>query len=225
VQVLTSKKQQDPLSVACLSSSLVVGGDPASVRHVITNRDQGPGPNAVLAAKAAELSLTNDIWLVSRVPPADLTGDVAAGSIGGNPQMEMLRSIEQASGGVKLGPNLLLTADVTTRTPKDAESLAAVVRLIIGLAASGNRDAKQAAAILEKLALRVEGNTLRLSFSIPEAELNKSIQAAMERSRQRAATAAAVDPSASAPPPQPTGVTIYSSPKDMGVVELPPQKQ
>ena len=50
-----------------------------------------------------------------------------------------------------------------------------MLRLFIGLAASNNRDAKQAAAILEKLVLRAEGNSVKLSFSIRRRELERLI--------------------------------------------------
>ncbi len=215
VQIIT-KKQEQPLSLACLNSTIVVGGDPESVRTAIARRSNGGGPDPELAAKAAEMRAANDIWLVSRVSPADLTDKVPAGAVAGNPQLELLRSVEQASGGMKFGPDLLLTADLTAHTPKDAETIASTMRLFIGLAASSQRDAKQAGAILEKLALRAEGNSVKLSFSIPQAELTKSIESAMTR----AAQVRLPEP----PRPEPTGVTIYSSPKDMGVKELPPQK-
>jgi hypothetical protein len=223
VQIMTKNQQEQPLSMACLDASMILGGDPESVRSAITRRDQGPGPDAALAAKAAAMSEQNDIWFVSHVSPADLTGDAPDGGPAGAPQMELLRSIEQASGGLKLGKDLVLAADVTTHTPKDAESIAAMLRLFIGLAASNKRDAKQAAAILEKLVLRAEGNSVKISFSIPEAELEKSIHQAMEQASQNAVAALAGRPVIAPPPPEPTGVTIYSSPRDMGVVKLPPQ--
>lgn len=227
VQVLTMKKQgAEPMSVACFDASLVVGGDPESVRAAILRRDQGAAPNAALAAKVNELGATNDIWMVSRVSPAELTGEVAAGKIGGNPQMEMLKSIEQVSGGLKFGSDLMLTADVTTRTPAEAQNIAATLRLFIGLAASGNRNAKDAAAILQKLALRAEGNSVKLSFSMPEAEIRKSFEAAMQQALARGARpAGGAAVRVATPKPAPTGITIYSSPKDMGVVTLPPPKQ
>ena len=220
VQILTKNQQEQPLSMACLDASTILGGDPESVRGAITRRDQGPGPDAALTAKALAIGAENDIWFVSHVSPAALTGDAPTAGAAG-PQMELLRSIEQASGGVKFGTDFVLAADVTTKTSKDAESIAAMLRLFIGLAASNKRDAKQAAAILEKLVLRAEGNSVKLSISIPQAELEKSIQQAME-ARKNALSAMAGEPVISQPPP-PTGVTIYSSPRDMGVVKLPPQ--
>jgi hypothetical protein len=215
VQVLT-KQQEQPVAMACLNRTLIVGGDPETVRTTLARRNQAPGPRVELAAKAAEMRAAYDIWFVSHVSPADLTANAPDTHIAANPQLDLMRSIEQASGGLKFGSDFTMAADLTARTPKEAEDIAAALRLFIGLAASNQRDSKQAAAILEKLALATEGNTVKMSFSIPQAELVKSIEAAMERVRQTA-------PAAPAPPP-PTDVKVYSSPKDMGVVTIAPPK-
>jgi hypothetical protein len=234
VQILT-KKQDGPLSMACLDPSLIIGGDPESVRAAITNHGKGTGPDAELVAKAAALSLANDIWFASRVSPADLAGDVAAGKPGANPQLELMRSIEQASGGLKFGPDLLIRADLVTHTAKDAEGLAAAVRLIIGMAASSSQNSKETAAALQKLKLSTEGKTVKFSISIPEAEIAKAFQASMQNAMRQARTGSlgiAKPPAANAPAravvqpkPQPAGITVYSSPEDMGVVTLPAPKQ
>jgi hypothetical protein len=52
---------------------------------------------------------------------------------------------------------------------------------------------------------------------VPEAEIASSIRAALtEAAKPKPAEAQ----QAQAPPPEPTGVTIYSSPKDMGTVTI-----
>lgn len=240
VIMTTNGQGSEPMSLVCLNNSLMVGGDPESVRTAVSRNGAGPGPNPDLASKAAEMSLGYDIWLVSRVSPADFTGDAPATKFGGGVQMELLRSIEQASGGIKFGTNIVIAADLTTHTPKDAEGIASVLRLIIGLAASNQRNAKQAAAILEKLSLNADGNSVKLSFSMPQAELAQAVRSSFESmmsqvksgathgSSQGTRPAGVVWPSPAGvvrPKPQPTGVTIYSSPRDMGTVTLPPQTQ
>jgi hypothetical protein len=235
--IMTTKGQgSEPMSLVCVNSSLLMGGDMESVRAALSRNGPGTGPNPGLAAKAAEMSLGYDIWLVSRVSPADFTGDAPQTNVGGSVQMELLRSIEQASGGVKFGTNILIAADLTTHTPKDAEGIVSVLRLFIGLAASNQHNAKQAAAILEKLSLNADGNSVKLSFSMPEAELAQAVQSSMggmmaqmkSGAAQGSAPAGVVRPNSAGvvrPKPQPTGVTIYSSPRDMGTVTLPPQSQ
>jgi hypothetical protein len=214
VQIVTRKaEQEEPLAMALLGGSLFAGGDPESVRALIERRGRSQNLQPRLAVKATEMALANDIWVVLNASPAEFAG--GASGLGSGPMTDLVQSIEQASVGVKFGADLVVSADIATHTPKDAEGLAAALRLFIGLAASSQRDAKQAGAILEKLKLRAEGNTVKLWLAVPEAEIASSIRAAME---------AAAQPKAEQPPPppEPTGVTIYSSPKDMGVVTLPP---
>jgi|GEM_PF-641127 len=225
VTVLT-KQQAEPMSFACLDRSLMIGGDPESVRSAISRRGSPAGLDVAFVTKAVSLSRTYDIWLSSRISPA-LLADIPNAPPSAGPQMELIKSIEQASGGLKFGTDLLLAAEIVTKTPKDAESIAAVIRMVAGLAASNGRDAKKAAALLEKLALRTEGNTLSMSLTIPEAELRKSIQASVAAAMQRGATPAAEPAAEPAPEPVPTAPTeikIYSSPRDMGNVTIPPPK-
>ncbi|HVX66920.1 MAG TPA: hypothetical protein VHA11_09980 [Bryobacteraceae bacterium] len=209
VQVIT-REQEQPVAMACLDASFILGGDPETVRATIARRAQASGPGAALEARAAAMRAEHDIWFVSSVPPAGLAA---------TPQAGMLGQVEQASGGLKFGEELAITADLTAHTPKDAETMASGLRLFAGLAAS-NRNSKQAAAILEKLVLRTEGNSVKLSLAIPEAELEKAFETAVASARQASAPAAAPAASTAAS----TELKVYSSPKDMGVVTLPPPK-
>jgi hypothetical protein len=216
VQILTRQEGQDePLATALLSPSLIAGGDPESVRAAIERRRQNQRLQPRLAVKAADMALANDFWLVLNAPPTEFTGGTSPLETGA--MADLVQSVEQASAGVKFGTDLLVSADIQTRTPKDAAGLAAALRLFIGLAASSQRDAKQAGAILEKLKLRAEGNAVRLWMSVPEAEIASSIRAALT---EAAKPKPAEGQQAQAPPPEPEGVTIYSSPKDMGTVTI-----
>ena len=217
VQIVTRKGElEEPLATAFLSSSLIAAGDPESVRALIERRGRSQHLQPRLAVKAADMALANDFWVVLSASPAEFSG--GSSGFGSGPMADLVQSIEHASAGVKFGTDLLVSADIAAHTPKDAEGLTAALRLFIGLAASSQRDAKQAGAILEKLKLHAEGNTVKLWLAVPQAEIASSIRAALE-------AAAHPNPAEQPPPPpEPTGVTIYSSPKDMGVVTLPPVK-
>jgi hypothetical protein len=210
VRVFT-RTVDEPFSVALLSRALLVAGDPERVRQTI-RRGPGPGLAPELAAKAAELSAMH-VWFAAVIPTSALASPDLPQGI--NP--ELAKAIRQISGGITFGNDVVFACDLLARTPKDAESIAGIVRMFIGLAASSNRDAKEAAAVLEKLSIRTEGPSVRLGLTIPQAELVRWAQQARERA------AASQAPARPAPPP-PSGVTVYSSPQDMGVVTLPPPK-
>ncbi len=94
-------------------------------------------------------------------------------------------------------------------TLKSVEQVSGGLRFLVGLARS-----RQPAAASFTEDLKVTGRTMNLSVSIPEAEVEKMILAT------RKAAPKAAEPAK----PAETGITVYSSPSDMGVVKIPPPK-
>jgi hypothetical protein len=148
--------------------------------------------------------------------------------LGGLLKGDALQSIQEASGGIRLGRDIQFALEVVTRSEKDASSLADVFKFLMGLALTQGKP--EQAKLLENLQLNVEGTRVRFGLTIPEQEIAKMIEA-----QKQAAAAAAARKKAPAKPgstepvvvqssPQDTGITVYSSPKDMGVVKLPPPK-
>ncbi len=64
VRILT-RQQKQPLSIAILDPTLLLGGDPQTVRSAIARRSLPGSPDPVLTAKARELGASYDIWLVA----------------------------------------------------------------------------------------------------------------------------------------------------------------
>lgn len=213
-----TKKQQEPVSLACLDSSLVIGGDPESVRTAVARRGGSGGPDPALAAKANELRRGQDIWVVARVSPSELAGDVPVPEFAGALQGDFVKSVRRFSGGLKFGPELLLSADLVTRTAEDAAGIAAALKMLLGLATSDRQNANSLAPLLEKLNLRADGDTVKIALAVPEEQLAQLFQSSLQGLMQGARKTAA----APAPPAPPRNdVIIYSSPKDMGVVKVP----
>ncbi len=219
VRILT-RQQKQPLSIAILEPSLLLGGDPQSVRSAIARRSLPGSPDPVLTAQARELGASYDIWLVAggglaglapQKPPSQF------GALAGN----LEKSIQQLGAGVKFGPMLQISVDVATRTDKDATAMADALKMLIGLAASG-KNAQQVKPMLDSLQLRVEANTVKLNIVIPEDQLMATMQpAGTRRTRMTGRSPELVIQGSS---PQNAGVTIQSSPSDMGVVTLPAPK-
>ncbi len=203
-----TKADKEPFSLALLKPALLIGGDPDSVRAAI-RRGPSAGPAASLAAKAASLN-TWHIWFAAIIP------ETATADMPDNPQAKILKTIEQVSGGINITQDLSIALDVLAKTPDDAQAMGGMVRMFAGLAASNNRNAKEAAAILEKLVIKNEGNNLRLSLTIPQAELAKMAQQIQSQMMGSAKPAEK---------PAPSGdIVIQSSPDDMGTVKMPPPK-
>ncbi len=201
VQVLTGKKPTDAW-FAFLDSATAAIGDAQSVKGVIDRRGSGGGPEARLRARIDQLSSSYDFWVISAAPVSDLARGAADEQLGGAMKGDILKAVVETSGGIKFGADLLIGIEAVSRTEKDAAALADVVRFFVGMAQmSAQKDPKAASAIqfLQRLQLTAEGNVTRMSLSVPGAELEKLIRQAQ----------AAVPKG---------GLTIQSSPKDMGTV-------
>lgn len=210
VEIVTSGKEQ-PMAVALLEDSLLIAGDPASVRGAVARRGRPGQVSAELRRKAAALSAQYDLWGVSTLPPAELTAQAPQADTMGILRGGAMKAIEEASGGIRLGRDLQLMVSTVSRSEQDAANLANALRFFLGMAQS-----RQPAGQSFLQDLKLDGRNLTISVSIPEAEIEKMIAAMRSGRRAGGATKPAA--------PAETGVTIYSSPSDMGVVKIPGPK-
>jgi hypothetical protein len=228
--------QAQPFSFVCLDNNVLIGGDPDSVRRAISRRSQPVALDPGMTSKAGDLSLAYDIWMIVKMPSGGLSSGGADPKLGAAFNSGLMRTIQQISGGLKFGPKLLIALDLKARDDKDASSLAGAVKMLVDMAASGggSRTDKSMAALLDSLAVRPEGDSVKISLAIPEEQLKKtfeSMSAGIVQSLKvrvqggPGAGAGAGTPAAAPPAPADTGITVYSSPRDMGVVKLPPPKQ
>jgi hypothetical protein len=161
-----------------------------------------------------------DFWAVSMVPAANLAGKTTDASVSGILQGDVMQNILESSGGIKFGNDLLLAGEAVMRSAKDATALADVVRFLTGMVQMAAQKTPQAGAsmtLLQRLDIKTEGNIARISFTIPQAELQKLIQQVQETAKKQAAATTAPRPQA----PKPGGdIVIQSSPKDMGTVVI-----
>jgi hypothetical protein len=148
-----------------------------SVRGVI-DRGQGPGLSAELTAKVNALSGAQDAWFVSVVPLSELAGRLPDSAAGGALKGDALKSIQQASGGVKFDQVINVSAELIALTAQDATSLADAVRLLASLATLQHKPQDQALqAVLNTLTVKAEANAVRVGLAIPEALLESLIPA------------------------------------------------
>ena len=226
IPVLSMKQQTGATMVALLDPSMVAVGDQKSVQGAIDRHGVNVGLDSRLVARVQEMSRQYDFWMVGKVPEGALSAaSTSAPQFGGLMQGDVMKSIVEFGGGVKLGPEMTIAGEAVTKTEKDAAALADVVKFFIGMAQmSAQKDPKSAntMAFLQKLNLRAEGNVAKMSLTIPAAEMEKAVQAAMAQAMQQAMIAA---PSSAAPvrqtpaaAPPGGGLVITSSPRDMGTV-------
>ncbi|MGA2436404.1 MAG: hypothetical protein ABSG25_14095 [Bryobacteraceae bacterium] len=204
----TTKRNQ-PYAIALVSPVLVVVGDPESVRAAIDRQGKPGGLNSGLAAQAELLAKSNDIWVAGRVPP-EVKAKMAA-----SPMTAMFQSTRQFGGGLKFGANIRFGFELVNSTPADAKAISDMLRGFIAMAGATQKQEAQAA--LQNIDMHVEGSTVKIALSVPEDEFIKGAQAGFD---SVSAHMNAMMGPAPTPTPVPTGVTIYSSPGDMGTVKI-----
>jgi hypothetical protein len=219
---------------AILDNATAALGDARSLRSVIDRRSGGRGLNPRLATRAQQLSEQYDIWGVSMMPVSEWASKVPDQNVSGVMQGDALRSIEQSSGGIRFGNVIEISGEAVTRSEKDATALADVIRFLTGLVQLNQKDARITgpAKLLQSLDLRTEGNVMKLSLFVPEADLEKFIVDAKAQAQKSAearktqAPSGTQVPSGTQPPPrrrapaaQSGGLTIHSS---EGTIQIKP---
>lgn len=205
--LLAEEKQGEPMALAFLDATLMAAGDPASVRGAIARRGRGSLVAGEIRRAAEQLMARFDAWGFSVVPVEEMAARAPKEQTAGIFAGEVMKAIEQVGGGVRLGDAIELELRTVSRTEKDAADLASALRFF-----SGMLQAREPAAASYIRELSVEGKTMKLAMVIPESEVMR-----MMRMLGRQAGAKPTRPAA----PPDTGVTVYSSPSDMGVVRIP----
>jgi hypothetical protein len=155
-------------ALAFVDSTLVISGPGVSLRAAIDRRSAAVGIGTDLAAQVNQLSTTKDAWFVTLVPPMQLQ-EVGA----------TLNKVQQASGGVKFGANVVLTAQTVSQTDTDATALAETLKMLAGIAQMNAPKglATSGAALLQNMSVAAAGATTTLSLSVPEQQMEQVIKA------------------------------------------------
>jgi hypothetical protein len=172
VSIIEDPQKQNGL--AFLDATLVVAGDLASVKAAIDRRNNGaPAIPATLLAQVNQLSASEDAWALTTVPPSTLQPSAAAPPAGGVNIQKALQQIQSASGGVKFGSAVVVTAQAQTASPQDALQLGAVLQMLVSVAQLSASKDPQAAALAQSVQVGTEGSTVKVSLSVPESQIEQ----------------------------------------------------
>ena len=172
VDILAGPSEKSPW-LAFLNGSIAVAGEPGEVRAAIDRWRAGSPLDPVMAAKAAEVSSRNDVWMISLGSPALLAGRVPDANLSGAMQGDIIQAIEQVSGGVKFGPEVVISGEALTRSDRDATALADVIRFFASLAqlSASVEVAEKMRRVFETMELTTSSNQVSFSVSIPEEQV------------------------------------------------------
>lgn len=149
-----------------------------SVKAAIDRQKSSAAASGDLVSKVGAVSANNDFWFITLVPLSEFSGTVPDPNLSGAMRNNMMTAIKQASGGIRFGNPVQLSAEAITRSEKDAQSLVDVVKFVVGMLQMNrqqNATAGQVATLLDKLDCKTAGNVMTLSLAIPEQQLEQMI--------------------------------------------------
>jgi hypothetical protein len=171
-----SSSSQVTTAFAFLGTSTALAGDITSVKAAIDRKQSNTAADGNVFTKAQQVSATNDFWFVTLVPLSNFTGAIHDSNLSGAMQGNLLAAIDQASGGIRFGDTVTISAEAVTRSEKDAQALVDVVKFFSGLIQlnkQNNATAGQVATLLDTLQTSTAGNTTTISLAIPEQQLEQ----------------------------------------------------
>ena len=182
IPILTGKENSATHAVAFLGSSIAIAGDLDIVHGAIDRRTAtSTAIDPALAAQIGQLSDSLDAWSISTVPISALANQkLPDQQLNTFLSSDLLKSIQQTSGGVKFGQNVQFSGQAVADTSQNATALADVVRFL-GNMAQANAPAATAAAIgslLQSLSVQTDGNTISLAAALPESQLENLVRSA-----------------------------------------------
>jgi hypothetical protein len=173
--------------IAFFDATSAVMGDLPSVQAAIQRRKSGAAPSGQLLTKVRDLSSKNDFWFVTLVPVSEFAGAMPDPNLSGAMKGNLLAAINEASGGIRFGDTVTISAEALTRSDKDAQALVDVVKFVAGmiqLNRQNNPAAGQVATLLDTLDCKTAGNVTTISLAIPEQQLEQMLDMVRQQNRQ-----------------------------------------
>jgi TonB family protein len=176
VSIIQESKQG---SLAFPDSTLAIAGDAPGVRAAIDRKTAPTSISSALAVEVNRMSTTEDAWFVSVAPLSQLQPQAPGAERAGPGPFAIISKVQQASGGVKFGANVVVSLQAVSQTDQDASALAAVLKSFAGASDLYMSDHYvPAAALLKSLSATAEGPVTKISLSVPEQQIEQMIQAA-----------------------------------------------
>jgi hypothetical protein len=181
VDLLVPKSGAQQSGFAFLDGGVAVMGDLVTLQQIIANRGVPSTLDPQLQQQISSVGAANDAWFVSEMSGSFLAHQLSQQTKQPMQHAQALQSVLGATGGILFGDPVQLSFDATTRSPKDATSLADVVRFAASMVEMQRQNDPRAdilASALDNMALATDGDSLHLAISLSEKNLEQLAEAA-----------------------------------------------
>jgi hypothetical protein len=168
---------QKEAGLAFLGTSIAVAGDLVNVKAAI---DRVSAPSilpASLITEIGQLSAANDAWALTTVSPSSLKQSATAIGVPGlgNGGDNVLGTVQSASGGIKFGTNVVLTAQAQADTAQNATAAAGLIQFVVNMAQLKAADEPQVQALAKALTVSASGATVNISLTMPSEQFQELV--------------------------------------------------
>jgi hypothetical protein len=186
VEILAAPASPNRISQALtfLSDSIIAAGDEASVKAAIDQQKTAATLDPALLAAIAGVSANRDAWVVSTASISSFAKSVPNANVSGALQGDLIKAIQQSSGGVTFGSTIEIAGELTTKTNEDASSLASVVQFFVTMAQGAGHP--ELTSLIQSLSVHSDSNAVKVSLSIPEADLETIVKASQHTGIRKA---------------------------------------
>lgn len=215
-------------AVAFLNERSLVVAEEAPLRVALERLESGLTPQAnPLFERARDLDAANDFWIVGSTAPLNLN---AGGKASQDPFSQTLGQVRSFAIGLAVRRNVALDLQLQTVSQKAATQMLDMAKGVIALAKVSAKPEDALPFDLDKaLELSANGNVVRASLTLDQAELDKLVAMGMTRSgvipgkSRQAEVAANEGPAAAvaAPAPQPVAQPVAPQRKTVMIYGLP----
>ncbi len=176
VDLLVQPSGAQKTAVAFPQPGIAVMADLVTLQQIVASRASPTPLDAALQQQISKITPDSDAWFVSLMPGSFLANQIKEQTKQPMQHAEVLQSVLQSSGSIHFGDQIQLSFDALTRSPKDATSLADVVRFIASMVQMQRQSDARAdvvATALDNMNLTTDGDAMHLSISMPEKSLEQ----------------------------------------------------
>jgi hypothetical protein len=173
VKMIRGKNERSP-AIAFLTMDMVAFGKPEQVLAVIERHNDGDTVDTEATAKALDMAGNHHAWFVMIGSPAELAGKSDLIPEGSPIQGDLIRSIEQLSGGSVFGETVILTLSAVTATPESAQALGNVVQFFLSFARLNAEDPEMAELLgrmLRDLDITADSTSVTVTLPVAQADI------------------------------------------------------
>ncbi|HUA85634.1 MAG TPA: hypothetical protein VMB85_17355 [Bryobacteraceae bacterium] len=164
-----------PPALAFLDNQTIAVGPLPLVQGAIDRKNSGAVFSGALATQATNAAGSYQAWFATATPLSDFLNG-KAGNLGNLSSNNLFQSIQQSSGGVNLNSSgVTVTADLTTASPQNAQSVVDVLQFLLSMAQNNQNANNKLNTLSGATTFGVNGSTAHVVLALSEQQAEQLV--------------------------------------------------